>query len=143
LRYLTHDDIIEAAEKVALQILEKYKLNKDYHIYPIPRGGVPAVYILIKFLPSNFKITSELKFADIIFDDLIDSGNTISKHRLKNPTAEIYTLYPKPSEWLVFPWEHSAESSIDDAFTRLQQFYNVSDTKLKLIKPKLIELLNS
>jgi len=58
----------------------------------------------------------------VIVDDLIDSGVTKRKYNTAYPEKPFLTLYDKPKEWLVFPWEQSVVNSADDIPTRLLQF---------------------
>lgn len=120
------------------------KLSPSAHsisIYGVPRGGVPAAYALSRAAAcvgkTAYVVDDPLK-ADLIVDDLIDSGATREKYVNKYglPFAALFTKTPmkdataghhygmaKPAhEWLVFPWEGDVEGSAADIVTRLLQF---------------------
>lgn len=96
-------------------------------IYGVPRGGISAAYALIAASvdPNGLKLIDNPGEADLFMDDIIDSGTTRRK----------YEKYGKPflalidktkgeflsSGYIVFPWDQSAESSLDENIRRLIQ----------------------
>lgn len=94
--------------------------------YGVPRGGV-----VVAGLTGN--PTNNIEEADVIIDDLIDSGKT----------EERYTKYDKPFEalidkreeykddWLVFPWEQKENGieTVEDNVTRLLQYFGEDVTR--------------
>lgn len=80
-------------------------------------------------------MTGDYEIADIIIDDLVDSGKT--RHDYKMETgAPFFALIEKGKtpgyplgEWLVFPWEETQEKSIEDSFVRLLQFIGEDPTR--------------
>lgn len=94
--------------------------------YGVPRGGV-----VVAGLTGN--PTNNIEEADVIIDDLIDSGKT----------EERYAKYDKPFEalidkreeykddWLVFPWEQKENSieTVEDNVTRLLQYFGEDVTR--------------
>jgi hypothetical protein len=90
-----------------------------------------------------FTITDTPENADIFIDDIVDSGRTKEKYLAKFPNAKFYALIEnengKPDNpWIVFPWEENSESSIDDAFVRLEQYYGIDK---KIIKNNIEEVV--
>jgi len=107
---LTWDDVYDRV--ACMPISPKAKL------YGVPRGGSIVAALLGRAVDSPEQ-------ADFIVDDLVDSGKTREKYQ---------TLYVKPfvalidkqqegiSEWVVMPWEQTAQESIEDNITRQLQF---------------------
>ena len=102
-------------------IRERIKnLPKEFKYYGVPRGGA---YIAAMINPVD---TPEE--ADIIIDDLIDSGATRDKWKEKYPNKLFHALYDKESEmitsWLRFPWEKHGESEIEANVMRIIQYFD-------------------
>ncbi|MFX1537628.1 MAG: GTP cyclohydrolase I FolE [Promethearchaeota archaeon] len=74
-------------------------------VYGVPKGGM----ILSSFIRSWCYIQWKPEDADIILDDLIDSGATLEHYQKLYPDKPFYALFDKRSEyknqWLVMPWE--------------------------------------
>lgn len=110
----------------------------DIKIWGVPRGGVPVALLLQSY---GCEIVERPEDAQVIVDDLIDSGATRNRY----PCQLFGALFRKPrtpigvagvlkvggivvgaslltNSWVVFPWEASEEKSADDIITRLLQF---------------------
>lgn len=95
-------------------------------IYGVPRGGVPVAYL---FAPAcQGSIVDDPAEADVIVDDIIDSGAT-SKRYIHEYQKPFYSLIDKendgdidPRGWYVFPWEGDTTGSAEDIPMRLLQF---------------------
>ena len=111
-------------------------IRKDGHcqppmplaVYPVPRGGVPAALALAQHLDIVLVDTPER--ANIIIDDLIDSGSTMERFRDK----PFYALIDKrgwgyEDAWVVWPWEGTAEGGIEDNIKRLLQYVGEDPTR--------------
>ena len=85
--------------------------------YGVPRGGQIIAGIL-----GNAVDTIEQ--ADVIVDDLIDSGATLEQYKKhKKPFAALIDKRKEyTDEWIVFPWENH-NGNIEDNVTRLLQFF--------------------
>jgi GTP cyclohydrolase I len=91
-------------------------------IYAIPRGGVTAAYLLLRY-SSLFGIVSHPQDADIFFDDIIDSGVTRAEYAKRFPGTPFYALIDKSNsnseyadQWVTFPWEKAdGTQSHDDS----------------------------
>lgn len=119
MKHVTYKEIDDAACNAAAFI--KSKTDRPV-LYPIPRGGVPAAFAINRYLPDS-KITDDIRRANVIVDDLIDSGRTMKLHLEKNPNALPVTLFGKPEEYIAFPWEGESETaSIEDNIIRILQF---------------------
>lgn len=100
-----------------------------YMAYPVPRGGVPVALALQRHLP-KLAICDNPMAADLIIDDLIDSGATMSRFG----TKPFYALldkrnWPHGDDWVVWPWEQTAETGIEDHVRRLLQYIGDDPTR--------------
>ena len=124
---LSNTDVIELAAKLSRRI---WCLNTSYRkVYGIPRGGIPAAYAVTQVFLSQLQIVNHPEEADIFIDDIIDSGETMQKYCDEYPGKPFFALIDKVSDpelykgqFVVFPWEDTAESSIEENIKRLLQF---------------------
>lgn len=132
-RILTQGDVEAAAAVVSQHIyaerdqaLEEQGHQHTYNIYGVPRGGIPAAYLVAKAVEqwAYVRIVDLPEHANLIIDDIIDSGATRERYTSAHPNAKFYALFPPPNPaWLVFPWEVGEEdASATDIPTRLLQF---------------------
>lgn len=100
------------------------------YIYGVPRGGIYAALLLKSELPS-LKMLGVPEAADIIVDDIIDSGATRDLYRSNPNTASIpfLALVDKQTDpafagkWVEFPWERmEAEQGPEANVVRMLQF---------------------
>lgn len=109
-------------EQVYYKLKEVTKdLPKDTKYYGVPRGGQ-----IVAGLTGNAVDTIEE--ADVIIDDLIDSGDTQKQYLKYNKKfiALIDKRIELQGEWLVFPWEVTKEDSketVEDNVKRLLQYF--------------------
>lgn len=109
--------------------------------YAIPRGGVGAALAIAARLP-EMVITDDPTKADFFIDDLIDSGSTMEQWCDKYPRKPFFVLIDKTDEaqaeyageWIVFPWEGSAEGSFEDNILRLLQFVGEDPSREGLLE---------
>ena len=123
---LTHKDITTRTLDLSRAILATSKKD-HYRIYGVPKGGIPVAYMLSNMLGSS--VVESPEDADIIVDDLVDSGATKERYQKKFPNTPFYALYTKglniENDWIQFPWEvgeNDTDSSADDIPTRLLQY---------------------
>lgn len=94
---------------------------KENIVYGVPKGGMIAAGFLV-----NAQRTWNPEEANIILDDLVDSGTTKKKYQERFPNAHFVSLIEKQgNEWIVFPWEtdHPAgEDSIQQNIVRQLQY---------------------
>ena len=135
---LTHKECVAMAENVAIQITHLLNPTVALNIYPVPRGGVPAAYLVVaalgEFYPSaNVKLVDDPSKADVFIDDIIDSGNTMRKYLEEHNGGLFFALVDKLSnpsdDWFIFPWENTAEASIEDNILRMLQFIGEDVTR--------------
>jgi GTP cyclohydrolase I len=99
-------------------------------VYPVPRGGVPAILSVMASSSLLLVLTDEPHRADFIFDDLIDTGETMSRY----PDQPFFALIDKRKwehgqDWVVWPWEKTAAAGIEDHITRLLQYIGDDPTR--------------
>ena len=109
-KYISWAEIFKRAKKIK----DLYPKRK---FYGIPRGGQIVAGIL-------GNAVDKIEDADVIVDDLIDSGATMKRYlKYKKP---IEVLIDKrieyKNEWLVFPWE-AKDDGIEDNIIRILQYF--------------------
>lgn len=105
------------------EILEALELidSEDNTVYGVPRGGMIAAGFL-----KRAKNTPFPEKANIILDDIIDSGKTKKEYEEKYQGVSFVALFDKMGTdknigWVIFPWE--AESpDITDNIVRILQY---------------------
>jgi hypothetical protein len=128
---LSHAKVLQLTSDMSKRILAKLPAGWDGNlkVYPVPRGGVPVAYLLKMLLP-NIQIVDNHWDADIVVDDIIDSGRTRDHHNIANGAPCFYALIDKTdpdckySKWVVFPWELQTEEgpeTVEHNITRLLQ----------------------
>ena len=111
----------------AMQKLKALGFEHSPTIYGVPRGGVCALHYLAASLgrefTSKYRAVTDPMIADIILDDIIDSGATLKAHeKYAVPfVALVDKREPADKElgWVVFCWER--EEGPEDAVVRLLQ----------------------
>lgn len=125
-RYLTHASCVEAALRVAGEII-KITMNDAIQrraIFGVPRGGIPAAYLVSRALHGSYIVTDPRE-AHFIIDDIVDSGTTADRYINRYPSAQFFSLFPPGPDWLVFPWEvkdDGADESATDIPLRLLEY---------------------
>lgn len=129
-RLLKHSELESRASVIAQNIAFKFRKTMLTG-FPIPRGGIPAAYLLQQKL--RFDIVDTPEKADFFIDDILDSGATMRRFTEQFPGKPFYALVDKRTEeltdWIIFPWEGSEEASIDDNIIRLLQFIGEDPTR--------------
>lgn len=106
--------------------LQLFKVGaKPYRVYGVPKNGM----ILTAFLPPGFEAATSCQFANIILDDIIDSGRTRARYKEQYPTIPFVALYDKTKEfkgkWLVMPWEDEGKDAEDLVIRQLEMIGEV------------------
>lgn len=114
--------------------------HRASRIYGIPRGGVAAAYAFMHHaheLDGNYTMAYDPHAADLILDDLIDSGDTMKRYgKYSAVRAALFTKGQAPESfaiyghkyatdgWLTFPWEKAGDedTSANDIPLRLLQY---------------------
>ena len=125
---LTPREVLKLAEGAANQIKEM-RFHGYVRIFGVPRGGVSAALAIVGASKGQIVLADTAEEADVLVDDLIDSGATLRKWSDDYPGKPFVALIDKSDpesgyhgKWIVFPWEGSTEGSAEDIFTRLLQF---------------------
>lgn len=110
---LTQEDVIKLMKDMVSTIQLKRGGTK---IFGVPRGGTHVAYLMVNYFRAFEVVYSEAE-ADIIVDDIIDSGATKAKF-----SKPFYALVTKTSsDWIIFPWECDEVGSQEDIITRQLQ----------------------
>lgn len=100
------------------------KFDKSLKYYGVPRGG--------QYIAAMLNPVDTIEEADVIIDDLIDSGKTKTNYEAYN--KPFVALFDKQKEeelkgkWLIFPWEIK-EEPIEDNFVRILQYLGEDPTR--------------
>jgi len=116
-RFITWEEIKEVANK----LLSSNILTKETKVWGIPRGGQ---YLMPFFTPVDTPDEAE-----VILDDLIDSGSTLQQYKNAYPDKKFIAFFKKYADddrWYIFPWEQKSEP-IKDNIIRICQFYNLKE----------------
>jgi GTP cyclohydrolase I len=93
--------------------------------YGVPRGG--------QYLAAMLNPVDTPEQADIIIDDLIDSGKTRDRYLALYPGKPFVALFDKTTEpevagvWLRFPWEKTGMEELEDNAARIIQYFDDSN----------------
>lgn len=94
------------------------KLDKNLKYYGVPRGG--------QYIAAMLNPVDTIDEADVIIDDLIDSGTTQNKYKQYN--KPFIGLFNKQTEeelkgkWLIFPWEQKDKIPVEENFVRILEY---------------------
>lgn len=130
---ITNYECRVAALQMARNIRDNWKSPSEcFHIYGIPRGGIPVAYLLhgaLTGLRVEAKIVDGADEADIFVDDIIDSGTTRERYNSMRDIPFLaladFMETPSPRPFLVFPWERGPQGedqSATDIPLRLLQY---------------------
>lgn len=133
--YMTWSEVVER-----LQAIDSF----TNIVYGVPRGGM----ICSAFL-QRAHVTYNPMEANVILDDIIDSGRTEQKWKEKFPNVPFFGMVDKIKNqtdkdlgWIVFPWENDKEEDIEDNVVRLLEHYGipVNDSNSSMLKDFLSDL---
>lgn len=93
--------------------------DKSLKYYGVPRGG--------QYIAALLNPVDTPEQADVICDDLVDSGLTRSKWLEKYPGKTFRAAFDKkdnPKQWLRFPWENPGEIDAEENVLRILQHFD-------------------
>jgi len=98
-------------------IIRVSKLDKSKKYYGVPRGGA--------YISAMLNPVETPEEADVIIDDLIDSGSTREQYvKHEKPFIGLFDKQQESElkdQWLVFPWEKE-EEPVEDNVVRIFQY---------------------
>lgn len=127
--------VLDLAGEMLNSIVERFGHNNDtkrLSVYPVPRGGIPAMLALFSVDEDDrFCVAMTADDADLIVDDLIDTGETMKRFPVGKP---FFALVDKRSwshneDWIVWPWEGDKSAGIEDHVRRLLQYAGEDPTR--------------
>jgi GTP cyclohydrolase I len=109
-------------------------------IFGVPRGGIPIAYMISKYLKTKSEVIYTPEYADVIVDDLIDSGKTRERYSSTVPFLVLYNkAFMQEKRWIVFPWENGESGGAEDIVTRFFQYIGEDGTRPGLLEtPKRV-----
>lgn len=131
-RLVTHDEMRQLTDAIAKICEEK----NWYKIYGVPRGGVPVAMAVANRLYGI--MTDNPEEADVIIDDIYDSGATAARYKEQFPDKPFLVacdkrVAPWSGQWLVMPWEladgQGGDKSAEDIVVRLLQYIGEDPTR--------------
>lgn len=138
IRKITNTEVMTLARNcVSANDLSVLARAEPVKLYGVPRGGIPAAYAIASILHAKGAeevcTVNSPEDANIIVDDLIDSGKTKEHYTKLYPEKLFITLMDKrlarDNAWIVFPWEETEEISIEDNIVRLLQYVGEDVTR--------------
>lgn len=116
--------VLDLAGEMQNRILTKLTGYDTIKVYAVPTGGVNAMLALFALDDANkFHVTEDWTQADVIVDDLIDTGRTMERFGDHYFEALIdKRTWAHGDDWIVWPWEGDAVGGIEDNITRLLQY---------------------
>lgn len=128
---LTWSNVEMAAKRVVEDLRRRHM--SPIRLWGIPRGGVYAALLIKSLLHQSSipcEIVEDMHDANVIVDDIIQTGNTWKKveNALGDEEVLFYALYDKTQSskekrWLVFPWEHAImETGPEENIVRVLEF---------------------
>lgn len=126
---LTQAEVNALASRTGQAILSAHNHLSTINILGVPRGGISAAYLIASTSP-KFSVVDNAYHADVIVDDLVDSGATLERCYKNHPSLPFYCLIDKrydkeyAGKWLVFPWENKdgQDEGIENNIVRLIQY---------------------
>lgn len=127
---LTHKECLERSKEIAFHLDSFFPRSRgEIRLYGVPRGGVSAAYLVASHgMYGVFAVIDDPVEADVIIDDLVDSGATLERYKKEFPDKPFHSLFDKrdgklDSErgWLVFPWESTEDAGFEDNVRRMLQ----------------------
>lgn len=107
-------------------------------VYGIPSGGMIACAFL-----KQATVTHDPRFANLIIDDIVDSGATKEKYTTLYPEIEFWAIFNKQelpnnvkSDWVSFPWEQDhpkGKLTVDQNIVRSLQYLGEDVTREGLL----------
>lgn len=122
--------VLDAATRIA----QKRNIGEGTRVYGVPRGGAPVALTVAAL--TGAEPVAYVDDADIIVDDVYDSGATYNRYAPILGGRPFEVLFDKRTQpwhghWLVLPWEadDDNDNSATDAVVRLLQAIGEDPTR--------------
>lgn len=107
------------------------RLSTCSRVYGVPRGGAIVAGLLEARYPETWEVATTPGSADVVVDDIIDSGATLKRHRQYGiPMRALVDKLGESNDaklgWVVFPWEERDDGA-DIADTVVRQLEYVGE----------------
>jgi len=145
-RFVTWDEIDEIIKKGFLDVFNSaYEASKKGNpirripsIYAIPRGGLYVLNRIREIYPKlDYRVIDSPEYADLVVDDLIDSGKTLDEILRVNRSFTPFVLFDKRQDnektYYVFPWE-DVDKDAQDLVTRRIEMIGENPLREGLVK---------
>lgn len=117
--------VLDLAGDMQNRILTKLAGNpKPWKVYAVPTAGIAARLALFALdSAGDFVVEEDWTKADVIVDDLIDTGRTQARFGDHYFEALIdKRTWEHGDSWVVWPWEGNGSAGIEDHIVRLLQY---------------------
>jgi GTP cyclohydrolase IA len=111
--------------------------QRPVKIWGVPSGGIPVAAAIADGRIAV--MVDRIEDCDVVVDDLIDSGATMDQIAKLFPQKPFMALIDKRDwdhgdQWVVWPWESTAEKGIEDHIRRLIQYAGDDPTRGGLLE---------
>lgn len=123
---ITWQDIYDQASLIQRNLPVLF--SRPLKTYGVPRGGM--------YVASLFgTVVDNINIADIIVDDMEDSGATRSRYEKMFHDKPFLSLFSKqdPSHWFEFPWDIESDTEVGENVKRILQYLG-EDSKREGLK---------
>lgn len=126
--HVSHGTVKKMVDEMIDREMEQFQ-GRTIKVFGVPRGGIPIAYMLAeRWMNGTALVTFDLKQADLIVDDIYNSGAT--KERYADTGLPFLVAFDKDKDtrwidqWLVLPWEidDGEDLSGEEIVTRLFQY---------------------
>ena len=138
---LTWGQTYQLVDKMGHLILEELKPQAPLRVWGVPRGGTFVAGLLNCRLGEWFHAVDSDLNADLLVDDLVDSGRTQRLWSARRPNAWFATLLNKSdsawhSKWISFPWERAVNEAtgVEDSVVRMLQYIGEDPNRSGLLE---------
>lgn len=133
---VTLKEVVERARAVAAELHARVP-HGVWRVHGVPRGGlVPAALVVAELHARGgmAALTEDSRYADVIVDDVEDSGETRRRYWAAHPFIPFHALWHRTADtpWLVFPWEATPDgedASATDIPLRLLEYIGEDPTR--------------
>lgn len=138
---ITVEQVDELLTDLVQEIVQHFDLSdirdrRGLRIFGVPRGGIPVAMALAPMVEGH--IVGSPHQADLIVDDILDSGATLCRYNETCPGIPFMALIKKVADprwtnkWIVLPWEvtdKGVDVSADDIVLRLLEYIGEDPTR--------------